>query len=111
MRLSTADTPLRSADSSLVRPATEFPAPRVRAWQVGLARPDRLEHASLSFTLAAALIVASRSHAAAASAAFALGVGKELWDAHGSSGFDPTDVAADATGIALAVVFVRARGR
>ena len=74
-------------------------------------RPDRLEHASLSFTIAAALIVASRSHATAGSATLALGVCKELWDAHGSSGFDATDVAADATGVALAMVCVRTRER
>ena len=90
--------------------ATAFPAPRVRAWQMGLLRPDRLEHASFSFTLAGAAIVATRSRAAGAGM-LALGLAKELYDRRpGGSGFDPVDLAADATGVGLAIVLVRARG-
>ena len=86
-----------------------FPPPRVRAWQVGLVRGDRLQHASLSFALASALIIVTRDRAAGAATAFALGVGKELWD--GRTGrFDPVDLAADAVGIGFATVLVAPRG-
>lgn len=100
----------RAAHASSV-PLVAFPAPRVRAWQTGLLRPDRLEHASLSFTLTAALVLATRDHAAAAAGALAFGVGKELWDARGSSGFDVVDLSADGAGVTLALIAVRARGR
>jgi hypothetical protein len=86
-----------------------FPPPRVRAWQVGLVRGDRLEHASLSFAITAALTIALRDRAAAAGTALALGMAKELWD--GRQGhFDPVDLAADAVGIGLASVLVAPRG-
>lgn len=94
------------ADSSERRALASFPTPRVRGWQTGLLRPDRIEHASLSFTLAAALVLATRSPGAAAAGVFALGFGKELWDTRGGSGFDAIDLAADATGITLAMVSV-----
>lgn len=100
-----------AGDSTALPPLVAFPAPRVRAWQTGLVRPDRLEHASLSFTLTAALILATRDRTAAAAGALAFGVGKELWDRRGASGFDPTDLAADATGVTLALIAVRARGQ
>ncbi|MCE9627181.1 MAG: hypothetical protein K8R56_04595 [Candidatus Eisenbacteria bacterium] len=87
-----------------------FPAPQVRAWQVGLLRPDRLEHASLSFTLAGALLIATRDRPAAGAVTLAAGLGKELWDRRGPSGFDGIDLVADATGIALALTLIRARG-
>lgn len=93
-------------DSSARSALASFPAPRVRAWQTGLLRSDRIEHASLSFTLAATLLLATRSRVAAAAGTLALGLGKELWDARGGSGFDPVDLAADATGITLAMVSV-----
>lgn len=96
------------ADSTQVQAA--FPAPQVRAWQVGLLRPDRLEHASLSFALAGALVLASRDHRTAGAITLAAGVGKELWDRKGPSGIDGIDLVADATGIALALTLIRARG-
>jgi len=86
-----------------------FPPPRVRAWQVGLARGDRLEHASLSFALASAVIIATRSRSAGAATALALGLGKELWDGRRGH-FDPVDLAADAVGVGLATVLVEPRG-
>ena len=84
---------------------TRFPPPRVRGWQVGLVRPDRMEHASLSFALASALIIATRNRAAGAATAFAFGIGKELWDRR-TSEFDPVDLTADAVGVTLATVLV-----
>ena len=86
-----------------------FPPPHVRAWQVGLVRGDRLQHASLSFALAAATIIATRNRAAGAATAFALGLGKEIWDGRRGH-FDPVDLAADAVGVGLATVLVAPRG-
>ena len=86
-----------------------FPAPRVRAWQVGLVRGDRLEHASLSFALTAALIIATRNRGASAATALAFGFGKELWDRR-TSRFDPVDLTADAVGVGLATLLVQPHG-
>ena len=86
-----------------------FPPPRVRAWQVGLARGDRLEHASLSFAIASAMIIATRDRTAGAATAFAMGLGKEIWDGRRGH-FDPVDLAADAVGVMLATVLVAPRG-
>jgi len=86
-----------------------FPAPRVRAWQVGLVRGDRMEHASLSFALTSALIIVTRNRAASAATAFAFGIGKELWDRR-TGAFDPVDLTADAVGVALASVLVTPHG-
>lgn len=82
-------------------------AGRIRAWQVGLARPDRLQHASLSFTLSAGTGLAGGTRTQAFALALGLGTLKELWDRrHG--GFDPVDLSADAIGAALGA---RAAGR
>jgi hypothetical protein len=100
-----ADSTAAVRSDSLV----SFPPPRVRAWQVGLVRGDRLEHASLSFAVTAAFTIVYRDRAAAAGTAFAFGLGKELWD--GRQGhFDPVDLAADAVGIGLASLLVTPRG-
>lgn len=77
-----------------------FPPPRVRAWQTGLARPDRLQHASLSGTLAAGATAAGARPLAAFAGTFALGLLKECWDARATR-FDAVDLAADAAGAAL----------
>jgi hypothetical protein len=90
-------------------PATAAPLPpsAVRAWQTGLLRADRLEHASLSFSLGLGVGLLSREPAAAAAGAFAFGLAKEVRDRrHG--GFDPVDLAADALGAGLAAVATRA---
>jgi hypothetical protein len=97
-------------DSVVVLPQASFPPPRVRAWQVGWARPDRIEHASLSFTLATALLLSTRDRSTAGALTLAAGLGKELLDRRGPSGFDGVDLMADAGGIALALTLVRARG-
>jgi hypothetical protein len=98
------------ADSLTARDTiVAFPPPRVRAWQVGLVRGDRLEHASFAFAVASSVIIVTRNRAAGATTAFAFGLGKEFWD--GRTGhFDPVDLAADAVGIALATVLVAPRG-
>jgi hypothetical protein len=98
-----------STVSTAFASSVQFPAPRVRAWQTGLVRPDRLEHAGLSFTLVAALTIATHNPAAAASTSLALGVAKELWDARTPSGADALDLTADACGVALALWTVGAR--
>lgn len=77
-----------------------YPPPRVRAWQVGPARADRLRHASLSFALAAGGTIASRRPATAFATVLAIGLAKECWDAR-TSGFDAGDLAAGAAGAAL----------
>ena len=86
-----------------------FPAPRVRAWQVGLLRPDRLQHAGLSFTLGAAFTLAFEDRVAAAGLTLALGAGKEWWDSRRGRGADAIDFAADALGLGLALIAVRGR--
>jgi len=95
-----------SAPDSIV---VSFPPPRVRAWQVGLVRGDRMEHASLSFALTSALIIVTRNRAAGAATALAFGVGKELWDQR-TSRFDPVDLTADAVGVGLASLLVTPHG-
>jgi hypothetical protein len=86
-----------------------FPSPRVRAWQVGLLRPDRLQHAGLSFTLGAGFTLAFQDRVAAAGVTLALGAGKEWWDARRGRGADAMDLVADAVGLGLALVAVRGR--
>ncbi len=76
--------------------------PRVRAWQVGLLRPDRLQHASLSFTIAAGANVTMRRPATAFAFTLSLGLVKEIWDSRHDS-FDATDFAADVVGAWLGV--------
>lgn len=86
------------ADSTAARPA--WPTARVRAWQTGAVRSDRLQHASLSFALAAAATTISGREGAAFAGTLLLGVGKEAWDARRGR-FDTGDLAADLAGAAL----------
>jgi len=72
----------------------------VRAWQVGLLRSDRLQHAGLSFALGAAFTLASRDQVLGAATALTLGALKELWDVR-HSGADGVDLLADAIGATL----------
>jgi hypothetical protein len=99
-----ACSPLPAAAGPALPPAA------ARAWQTGLLRADRLEHASLSFTVGLGVGVLSKQPAAGAASALGLGLAKELRDRrHG--GFDPVDLLADAIGAGLAAVAVRAAGR
>ena len=86
------------------------PPPAVRAWQTGLLRSDRLEHASLAFSVGLGVGILSRRPGAAAGSAFALGLAKEIRD-RGHGGFDPLDLAADAIGAGLAAVATHALTR
>lgn len=100
-----AEVTAATTDSTVVAPA--FPSPHVRAWQLGLLRTDRLQHASLSFTLAAGATAISRRPGASFVGAFALGFIKEVRDIrHG--GFDIIDLAADLTGSVLGASVARA---
>lgn len=97
-----ADT---APDTTAIAPA--FPSAPVRAWQMGLLRSDRLQHASLSFTIAAGATVLSRRPAWSFAGTLALGFLKELRDIrHG--GFDRMDLAADLTGSLLGASVARA---
>ncbi len=80
------------------------PAP---AWRSGLLRADRLQHASLSFTLASGLGLLGRPRAHALAITLAFGVAKEARDARRDR-FDPLDLAADLAGGALGA-FLAAR--
>ena len=86
--------------------AVAFPAPPVRRWQVGLLRPDRVQHMSLSLTLGLAAGLLSHRPAVAAGGAMALGLAKELYDVH-HSGFDPVDLCADGVGSGVAALATR----
>jgi hypothetical protein len=87
-----------------------LPPPATRAWQTGLLRPDRLEHASFAFTLGLGAGILSRQPVSAAAGALSLGLVKEIRDRrHG--GFDPLDLAADAIGAGLAAVTTHALAR
>jgi hypothetical protein len=90
--------------------APPLPPSTIRAWQTGLLRPDRLEHASFAFTLGLGVGLLSRQPAGAAASALTLGLAKEVRDRrHG--GFDLVDLAADAIGAGLAAVATRAVAR
>lgn len=75
----------------------------MRAWQTGLLRPDRIEHASLAFTIGLGTGLATRKPAAAILVPATLGFGKEIADRRGT-GFDIVDLAADLLGAAAAGV-------
>jgi hypothetical protein len=92
--------PRDSADISL-------PTPEVRHWQVGLLRPDRIQHASLSLTVGLAVGLLTRRPALAAGSGIALGLAKELYDIRGS-GFDVLDLCADTVGSGAAAYGTRA---
>ena len=63
-------------------------------------RPDLLLHASLSFALGVGVGLATEEPAAAAGAAFSLGLAKEIFDER----FDKTDLLADLVGAGLAAL-------
>ena len=90
-----ADAPIDSL------PTPALGTPQVRAWQTGVLRPDRLQHASLSFALGLGAGLATDSPAAGAGIALGFGVAKETLD-RGGSGFDGVDLVADAIGAGLA---------
>ncbi len=90
--------------------AIAFPAARDRRWLVGPARRDRLQHGSLSFTIAAIARAAGATRAQALALTLALGVAKECRDARETK-FDGVDLAADAAGAVLGASTPGAGGR
>ena len=95
----TAPATAAAADSV----AVHLPDPQIRRWQVGLLRPDRMQHASLSLTLGLAAGLMSGKPAFAAGGVLALGLAKEFYDMRGS-GFDPVDLLADGLGAGTAAI-------
>jgi hypothetical protein len=96
-----------AADTTIIPTLAVAPPPHVRAWQTGLLRSDRLQHGSLSFTLAAGAGLAGRTRIEAVGVTLGLGLAKELHDGrHGR--FDVVDLAADTAG-ALLGAFAAAR--
>jgi hypothetical protein len=87
------------ADATVAAAAPAVPDARVRAWQVGLARPDRLQHAAFAFTAGMMFGLTSEAPSAAAVSALGLGLAKELWDQR-QHHFDVVDLLADAVGAA-----------
>src|SRR5262249_60481704 len=81
--------------------------PRLRGWG-SLVAPDKLEHASLSFTAGLIAGIGTREPGVALGASFTLGIGKELWDRRRTF-FDPVDLAADLLGAAAAAALTRSR--
>ena len=73
------------------------PADTTAVWQVGLLRPDRIQHASLSMTLGLAAGLITRKPVVAACSGLGLGLAKELYDIRGT-GFDLMDLLADGVG-------------
>ncbi|MEO5618272.1 MAG: hypothetical protein ABIS67_10905 [Candidatus Eisenbacteria bacterium] len=94
------------ADSLSVR---SLPPPAARQWQTGMLRADRLQHASLAWTLGLGVGLASREPVAAVTVPAVLGLVKEVADARGP-GFDRLDLLADLLG-AAAAGWVTARWR
>ena len=80
-----------------------LPAPATRAWQTGVFRADRLEHASLAASSGLAIGILTRQPAAALGGALTLGLAKELWDRRHSH-FDRGDLIADGVGAVLAML-------
>jgi hypothetical protein len=103
--------PLKAAGArAQADPAPAPLPPRVRAWQTGLLRADRLQHLSLAFTIGLGTGLATREPAGAGGAALGLGLVKEIRDRR-RTGFDPMDLLADALGAALAALATRAVSR
>ncbi len=99
-----------SADSAAWADSAAAAPTAPRAWPAGLVRADRLQHASLAFTLGLGTGIVTRQPAAAVSTAFALGLAKEIRDRR-HEGFDPVDLLADAVGAALAALATRSLPR
>lgn len=100
-----ADTPPARPDSLVT-----FPSPTTRRWQTGVLRTDRLQHAGLSATLAAGVALVADDRRQGFGLALALGLLKEARDAR-RTGFDVTDLLADALGAWAGASAIRTDGR
>jgi len=85
------------------RAEPSLPAREVRAWQTGLLRTDRLQHASLALTLGLGIGVVTRDPWAAFGGVSVLALGKEVADRH-RTGFDPVDLTAGVIGAGAAAL-------
>jgi len=103
--LKTPESHVLLAEGPLV--ATPPPA-MVRAWQVGMLRPDRLQHTSTSFAIAVGSGIATEDRASAFAISLGIGLLKECWDARRGR-FDLVDLGADATGALLGALTTRPR--
>jgi hypothetical protein len=90
--------------------AVAYPPPEVRAWQTGLLRPDRIQHFSFACSSGLAAGIATNDPGAALGGAMLIGLAKELWDIRGT-GFDWTDLGADAVGAVVAALVTQALTR
>ena len=90
--------------------ARALPAPAVRAWQIGALGPDKLQHASLAFSIGLGTGIATREPAVAAGGAVALALAKELADRRRGR-FDRGDLLAGIAGAAVAALAVAALER
>jgi hypothetical protein len=103
LRAVAADAPASSsvadadADADVSPGPPALPDPRARLWQTGILRGDRLQHGSLSMTLALASGLVTRDAAIGLGLSLAFGLAKEIYDIRGN-GFDPVDLVADALG-------------
>jgi hypothetical protein len=80
-----------------------LPDPKWRTFQTGAVRADRLQHASLGFTIGLGVGLVTRRPAVAFTSSIALGLAKEVLDAQ-SHHFDWGDLAADLAGAGLSAL-------
>jgi hypothetical protein len=99
MLLVTSSRSSSADDGPGLRPP--FPDPEVRSWQIGILRPDRLQHATLGFTAGSLLGLPSRSAEAALIGTVSISLAKELWDSR-TGKFDAVDLLASTLGGAAA---------
>lgn len=90
---------------ALAETPPSLPPHETRAWQTGLLRTDRLQHASLAFTLGLGVGAVTREPWAAFGGVSVLALGKEVADRH-RTGFDPVDLAAGMIGAGAAALVV-----
>jgi hypothetical protein len=87
-------------------PADSTARPPLVTWHMIAPPPDRLQHAGLSFSLAAGVGIAAHAPWPGAGVALALGTAKELHDRRGGR-FDPVDLGADLLGAVLGALATR----
>jgi hypothetical protein len=105
---------LLSLPAAAARPAraAEPPLPdsSARRWQTGMLRADRVQHASLSFTISIGAGLALDDPLAGAGLTLGIGLAKEIADARRTR-FDAVDLVADAIGAALGAAAVKSLDR
>jgi hypothetical protein len=90
--------------------APDLPEPRWRAFQTGALRPDRLQHATLAFSIGLGAGIAGGEPCAAFAIPAGLGLLKELADRRRDR-FDWADLAADLAGAGLAALAIQRLAR